>query len=73
MLWDRRSYPTGSEEAKRRPDTGFQKKWNERQFLLDDNVKDQIDAADKRLELVEPPNEAQREALHKAKMEIEKG
>ena len=45
----------------------FKKKGNERQFLFNDNVKDQIDMADKQLELVESPNKAQREALQKAK------
>ena len=34
------------------------KKENEGQIIFNDNVKDQIDATEKQLELVEPPNEA---------------
>ena len=41
--------------------------------MFNDNVKDQIDMANKQLELVELPNKAQREALQKAKVELKKG
>ena len=51
----------------------FKKEANKRQFLFNNNVKDQIDTADKQLELVEPPNEVQREALQKAKVKLQKG
>ena len=41
--------------------------------MFNDNVKDQIDAAEKHLDLVEPNNDRQKEALQKAKLELEKG
>ena len=51
----------------------FKKKGNEKQFLFNDNVKDQIDSAGKHLDLLEPSSEAQTVALQKAKDELEKG
>ena len=45
----------------------FKKKGNEKQFLSNNNVKDQIDAAKKHLDLFEPSTEAQKEALQRAK------
>ena len=50
----------------------FKKKGNERQFLFNDNVKDQIDATEKHLDLLEPATEAQRETLQKARDELDK-
>ena len=51
----------------------FKKKGNERQFRFNDNVKDQIDAAGKHLDLLKPSTEAQRETLQKARDELDKG
>ena len=51
----------------------FREKGNEKQFLFNDNVKDQIDSAEKHLDLLEPSSEAQKEALQKAKDELGKG
>ena len=51
----------------------FRKKGNERQFLFNDDVKDQLDAVGKHLDQLEPPSEAQRESLQKAKEELSKG
>ena len=51
----------------------FKKKGNKRQFLFNNNVKDQIDAIGKHLDLLEPATEAQRETLQKARDELDKG
>jgi len=51
----------------------FKKKGNERQFLFNDNVKDQIDATRKHFDLLEPALEVQRETLQKAREELDKG
>ena len=48
----------------------FRKKGNERQFLFNDDVKDQLDAVGKHLDQLEPPSEAQRESLQKAKEKV---
>ena len=46
------------------------KKGNEKQFILNDNIKDQVDATEKHLDLVELNNDTQKEALQKAKSEL---
>ena len=51
----------------------FRKKGNEKQFLFNDNVKDQIASAEKHLNLLKLSLEAQKEALQKAKGELGKG
>ena len=51
----------------------FKKKGNKKQFLFNDNVKDQIDAAEKHLDLLEPPSESQQVALQRVKDKLEKG
>ena len=51
----------------------FRKKGNEKQFIFNDNVKDQLDAAGKHLDLVVPTVSGQQEALDRAKQELQKG
>ena len=51
----------------------FKKKGNEKQYIFNDNVKDQLVAAAKQLELVDLPAGAQREAMDKAKEELKQG
>lgn len=51
----------------------FKKKENERQFLFNNNMKDQIHTQEKPLDLVEPNNDTQKVAQQKAKSELEKG
>ena len=51
----------------------FRKKGNEKQFIFNDNVKDQLDAAGKHLDLVVPTISGQQEALDRAKQELQKG
>ena len=51
----------------------FQKKENEKQFLFNNNVKDQIDTAAKHFDLLMPSIPGQQEALDKAKQELHKG
>ena len=46
------------------------KKGNEKQFILNDNIKDQVGATEKHLDLVELNNDTQKEALQKAKSEL---
>ena len=41
----------------------FRKKGNERQFIFNDNVEDQLDAVGKHLEQLEPPSHAPQESL----------
>ena len=50
----------------------FEKKGNEKQFLFNDNMEDQIDATEKYLDLVEPNNSTQKKALQKVKLVLEK-
>ena len=52
----------------------FKKKGNEKQFLFNDNnIKDQIEAAEKQLDLLETATETQGEVLQRAKEELQKG
>ena len=51
----------------------FKKKGNEKQFLLNDNIKDQIEAAEKQLDLLETTTKTQGEVLQRAKEELQKG
>ena len=52
----------------------FKKKENEKQFIFNDNVKDQFVATAKHLELIdEPSGSGQREAIDKAKEELKQG
>ena len=51
----------------------FRKKGNEKQFLFDDNVKDQIKVAGEQLDLLEPAVLGQKESLERAKEELQKG
>ena len=51
----------------------FRKKGNKKQFLFNDNMKDQIKAAGKQLDLLEPPVPGQKKSLEKAKKELQKG
>ena len=51
----------------------FKKKGNEKQFLFNDNIKDQIEAAEKQLDLLETTTKTQGEVLQRAKEELQKG
>ena len=51
----------------------FRKKGNEKQYIFNDNVKDQIVATAKQLELMNLPERPQREAIDKAKEELKQG
>ena len=51
----------------------FRKKGNEKQYIFNDNVKDQIVATARQLELVNLPEGSQREAIDKAKEELKQG
>ena len=51
----------------------FKKKGNEKQYIFNDNVKDQFVATAKQLELVDLPEEAKRDAIDKAKDELKQG
>ena len=52
----------------------FKKKGNEKQFIFNDNVKDQCVATAKHLELIDVPSgSGQREAIDKAKEELKQG
>ena len=51
----------------------FKKKGNEKQYIFNDNVKDQFVATAKQLELVNLPKGPQREAIDKAKEELKQG
>ena len=52
----------------------FKKKGNEKQFIFNDNVKDQFVATAKHLELINVPSgSGQREAIDKAKEELKQG
>ena len=48
----------------------FKKKGNKKQYIFNDNVKDQFVATAKQLELVDLPEGAQRDAIDKAKDEV---
>jgi len=51
----------------------FKKKGNEKQYIFNDNVKDQFFATAKQLELLDLPEGAQRDAIDKAKDELKQG
>ena len=51
----------------------FRKKGNKKQYIFNDNVKDQIVATAKQLELMNLPKGPQREANDKAKEELKQG
>ena len=51
----------------------FKKKGNEKQFIFKDNVKNQFLAMGKHLDSIEANNDTGREALEKAKRELEPG
>ena len=51
----------------------FKKKGNEKQYIFNDNVKDQFLATGKHLDTIEPTTNAGRETLKKAKRELEQG
>ena len=51
----------------------FKKKGNEKQYIFNDNVKDQILSTGKHLDGIEATTSAGREALDKAKRELEQG
>ena len=51
----------------------FWKKGNERQFIFNNNVKDQLDAVGRQLDQLEPSSTAHKESLEKAKEELQKG
>ena len=51
----------------------FRKKGNERQFIFNDNVKDQLLATGKHLDKVEPTSDVGQESLEKAKKELKQG
>ena len=50
----------------------FKKKGNEKQFLFNNNIKDQIEAAEKQLDLLETTTKTQGEVLQRAKEELQK-
>ena len=51
----------------------FKKKGNEKQYIFNDNVKDQLLSTGKHLYSIEATTSAGREALDKAKRELEQG
>ena len=51
----------------------FRKRGNKKQYIFNDNVKDQIVATAKQLELMNLPEGPQREAIDKAKEELKQG
>ena len=51
----------------------FKKKGNEKQYIFNDNIRDQFVATVKQLELVDLPEGAQRDAVDKAKDELKQG
>ena len=51
----------------------FRKKGNERQYIFNNNVKDQLVSIVKHLEHIELPHGVQRDALEKAKEELQQG
>ena len=51
----------------------FKKKGNEKQYIFNDNIRDQFVATAKQLEFVDLPEGAQRDAVDKAKDELKQG
>jgi len=63
----------GGKKTKGGQNSSFKEKGNEKQFLFNNNVKDQIDATGKHLDLLKPVMEVQRETLQKPRDKLGKG
>ena len=69
----RRSDPVGCKEVERRPDIHVKEERKRKQFIFNDNVKDQFLATEKHLDNMELTMTMGCEALEKIKRELEQG